>query len=218
MEKERLELLERRGMPEYALAQNSQIAPALSRRERIAPVFYHLSRLQLAVLRWLSHQPGYQAAWPDLTAALQGRVPEETLLAELGNLRLWGVLDFLPAGSGFVATFPSVVTAAPQGRRPGLAAHVNALGGEQLRAMAPSTNVLTLTTPRKDRDAGLKQLVCEPEHIRQRIEALSEPARAFFDWVRSVGGVVDQAQIHNRTGGWSSRGSLLPGSKADPQE
>lgn len=191
----------RRGIETTKVPDLGVLTGQLASRQSLATILCDLDAFQLAVLRWLSTQPGYSASWDTLVDTIGGRVDGEYLIAEIQELRLCGLIDFDPStGQGFIATYAAVPTALPS-RDIRLRDHFAQHDSDSLRRIC---TYLGLKRPPTTRDARLDLIVntlADPGLCRAIVHQLPEQSRALFDWVVAEGGRVGLDEAQKRPGG-----------------
>jgi hypothetical protein len=188
---ERAELLRRRPARETIPVDNRDLAGILSRADHLRPVFYELTRFQISLLVWLEGQPEYSAGRADLLHLLDGRMPEDELERQLKDMRLWGLVDFMPGASGgFVASYPAVFVAMPAQRRKSFRYYLSQLSSETLRGVVTMLGIKVRSTLKEDRLRAATGVLADAINVRARIALLSPPARQLFDWCLQGGGVL----------------------------
>lgn len=195
---ERAELLKRRGIRPLQARDDAELAGLLAQSRSLAPVWVELNSFQLLLLRWLARRPSLEASWAELLAALGERVSAEQAEAALGDLRLWGLLDFDPQGGrGFVATYPAVASSLPW-RGASLVEQLQFTNSEDIRKMSSAVGLKKPPTRKDERIQLLAATLSQPESCQAVVEGLPPQARELFEWLREQGGRVSAATMKKR--------------------
>ena len=195
---ERKALAERRGLAATE-TNDAVLAQQLVDPYNINAVYPELNNGQLLLLTWLARQPGHEASFAELVAAVGERLPREVLERQLQDLRGWGLVDFRTGpGEGFVGSYPAACSRAPGSKLPPLMATLNTSSSEELRQMATALGISKPPGRKEERLRAIVELLSNPVSCRRAVMALPPEAGELFEWIREQGGLVSQAQLLDR--------------------